>query len=191
MSRLSVEQWRRLVFASQKLEAAPKVLCLYLADHMSPRDRKVSIPRDRIALALGINENRVSDRFKQAVAAGFLSRVSRGFNGRTAVYQAIRPSSDRDNRALPTRKDTVKPVATKTGRTDPIHRWTERESGAQHSVLPVANTEADLITRGSGRDVGTYDKHLDRPAAYSLTVCDCHGFADCASLSDHDREESA
>jgi DNA-binding Lrp family transcriptional regulator len=183
------------VFSTQdeRMSSAVKVLCLYLADHMGERDRKVSVPRQRIADALGIHKARVGERLTKAVEAGFLDRVSRGHNGRTAVYQGTRPlgSSVQRSGSLPRELRTAPPDATGVRRAVPYFGSAEREPAELRTALLDANTEADLFARGTDRDVGNDDETLDRPNAYGLTVCDCHGFLDCSSLNPSSREESA
>jgi hypothetical protein len=44
---------------------------------------------------------------------------------------------------------------------------------------------------GHGRNVGNDEKAEDQPVRSDLAVCECHGYADCSSLSDRDREEIA
>jgi hypothetical protein len=136
-----------------------------------------------------VHKARVGERLAKAVDAGFLSRVSSGYRGRTAEYQATRPESVLQSGIQSARKGTAPPDAFSTRRTVPIHRWAERKSSRKGTALLDANTEADLISRGTDRDVGIDDKRLDRPAAYGLTVCDCHGFPDCVTL--HIHEETA
>lgn len=94
MSPLTVKQWRTLVFASthRDMTAAVKVLCLYLADNMSA-DRKVSVARVDIAAGLGVHQQRVAERLRRAVDAGYLTNTKPGYTGRTAEYQGLRPDS--------------------------------------------------------------------------------------------------
>lgn len=86
---------------------AVKLLCVYLADHMTA-DRHVSVPRAVIAQGLGIHEQRVAERLKKAVNAGFLTHVRIGHVGRTAEYQGARPDQ------MEERKRTAPQDASKT-----------------------------------------------------------------------------
>jgi hypothetical protein len=204
--RRTVEHWRRDVFASQdpKMTAAVKVLCLYLADHMSRDDHKVSLPRDKIARALGVHRARVAERLGKAVEARFLGHVSAGSPGRTAIYQATWPeaigarngyrSAGRIQGSEDAGMDTAPPDAISARRAVPIHRLTERESAGMDTALLDANTEADLSSGAHGPDVGNDEGTEDQPVRSDLTGCRWHGWEacppDCANHA-HTREEIA
>jgi hypothetical protein len=202
--RRTVDQWRRDVFASQSPEmtSAVKVLLLFLADHMSQDDHKVSLRREVIAKALGVHNSRVAERLAKAVKASYLTRVSSGYHGRQAVYQAQWPDAitaqgsvlQSGNHSDPEggRKVTAPTDAFRTRRAITIQDPAERENARKGTALQDAYIEADLSVSPTGRDVGSYDEHRNQPTAYGLTVCDCHGFTDCANLPrTHAREESA
>jgi hypothetical protein len=174
VSRRSVEEWRREVYRSPRINDATRVYLLYLADHMRS-DRKVSIPQASIEKALGKPKRRIDSRRAFAIRAGFLSRVSAGYRGSTAVYQGTFPAQERVT-SLSTlsgpQSDTLSP-----------HEWVSLGS------TPLLG--ADLIARGTDRNVGS-DEDPQGPLVRSdLLVCECHGLADCASLNRHDREQSA
>jgi hypothetical protein len=184
--RRTVEHWRRDVFASQdpKMTAAVKVLCLYLADHMSRDDHKVSLPRDTIAKALGVHRARVAERLGKAVEARFLSHVAGGCTGRTAIYQAQWPSKSvqqSGNQSTPdeAREVTAPPDALSTRRTVTTYRWTERESAEEVTALLDANTGADLFAGDTDRDVGNDEETEDPEDRAEVTVCEWHGWATC------------
>lgn len=80
MSRRSVEEWRRAVYRSHRINDATRVYLLYLADHMRS-DRKVSIPQASIEKALAKPKRRIDSRRAAAIAAGFLGHVSAGYRG--------------------------------------------------------------------------------------------------------------
>lgn len=98
--RRSVEDWRRAVFGSRSISDKVRVLLLYLADRMDS-NRKVSVPRSEVAVALGVSERRVSERVTDAHAAGFLVTVTHGQKGVTAVYQGTWPDPQRDSMSPP------------------------------------------------------------------------------------------
>jgi hypothetical protein len=172
VSKLSVAEWRRQVFHSRRLSDPARVYLLLLAEHMRA-DRKVSVPRATIARALGKSERRITERTAAAHEAGFLSTVSAGYRGHVPVYQGIVPTAERET-------PTSALLSAET-------RALSKRRRATHGGPTI--TTLDLYSRGADRDVGNYDEHPERPAGYDLTVCDCHGFPDCATL--HDREESA
>jgi hypothetical protein len=175
MSRRSLDEWRRAVFQSHKITDPVRVYLLYLAEHMRA-DRKVSVPQARVESALGKSKRQVDERRAKAIEAGLLTRVSPGYKGHTAVYQGLFPTRER---VTPTSTLSVRQGVTLST----LQRVTPHNTPLQ---------EADLFARGKDRDVGSYDEHRDRPTAYGLTVCDCHGFTDCANLPRPlDREESA
>lgn len=133
MKRLSVNEWRAMVFRSNdpRMTAAVKVLCLYLADHMTP-NRNVSVPRKQIADDLGCHEQRVAERFKKAVDADYLTNIQPGHIGRTAIYQACRPEVER----------TANPYTlegTQSGTHSPLNHGVER------TALQDANREAEPV----------------------------------------------
>lgn len=65
-----------------------RVLLLLLADHMDPSCR-VSVPRHKLAAALGVSETEIKKRIKIAQDVGVLRSVARGHQGRTAVYEGV------------------------------------------------------------------------------------------------------
>lgn len=197
MSRRTVEDWRRAVFASSlpKMTAATKVLCLYLGDHMRA-DRRVSIPRKDIAAALGCHEQRIADRFRSAVEAGFLVNVLPGCTGRTAVYQGTWP--DADCVPLPSTHLTGRERTDSRDALGHAERYTvptgaERETAEVCTAERYANVEADLSARPTGRDVGSEDKAEENLVRFPTTGCVWHEHScpdDCAKQPES-REASA
>ena len=191
MSRLSVERWRREVFKSRhpEMTGAVKVLLLYLSEpgRMRVNDRKVSVPRKTVARDLGCHESGVAERYSKAVRAEYLANVLSGHTGRTAVYQAILPdcvpesgTQSRSSRAgeRTDHTDTV-------GVLGAVHspESAERESRGLRTGERYTNVEADLSSRSTDRHVGNNEEAQLLPVRSELTVCDCHGFPDCSSLS--------
>ena len=64
-----------------------------MAEHMKA-DRTVSVPRERLAIELGVHVSQVSVWVRVAIEAGYLLRVSPGSPGQTAVYQGTRPDAE-------------------------------------------------------------------------------------------------
>lgn len=87
--RRTVDQWRAVVFAAT-IPDSVRVYLLKLADHMDAR-RFVSVPRSQLAAELGRHEQRIAERTKAAIEAGFLDTISPGFKGHTAIYQGMFP----------------------------------------------------------------------------------------------------
>lgn len=170
----TLEDWRRDVFASQSpnMTAATKVLCLYLADHMKPSDRMVSVPRDTIARDLGIHRARVAERLQRAIEAGFLVRAVRGRTLTTAVYQGTWPdvSVQRSGKHV----DTAPPDAQTTAERYPQIPGSPRRPEFVDTALQDATTRADLSPSGHDRDEGTYEKAEDHEPAVDLTDCEWH-----------------
>ena len=176
MSRLSVEQWRRQVFRSPKISDPVRVYLLYLADNMRA-DRKVSLPRAKVAKALGKSERRISERTSAAHAAGFLSTVSAGYRGHVPVYEGIVPAAERETP-------------------------TSALSGAETRTLPrrkrvthggPTTTRADLTATGADRNVGNDEKAIGHSARSDLTPCEWHRWESCPPdcANHHHREVSA
>ena len=89
--RKTVEQWRTAVYGSATISDAVRVYLLRLADHMKA-DRTVSVPRSQLARELNRHEQRIAERTRAAIEAGFLDTVSSGYKGHTAVYQGMFPT---------------------------------------------------------------------------------------------------
>lgn len=175
MSRLTVELWRRRVYGARTITDKVKVYLLFLADHMG-LDRKVKIPRDQVAEALGVSVRRIDERNTAAIRAGLLTKVSRGQKGAFAVYQATVPTPFSATKSSALMRD---------GSQRPETQFSATPGGRTY----VTEGDTDLAVDRDRRDVSIDGKHLDRPAAYGLTVCECHGFTDCVTL--HNREETA
>jgi hypothetical protein len=94
-ARRTVDQWRAAVFRSAAISDAVRVYLLRLADHMKA-DRTVCVPRAQIARELNRHEQRIAERTRAAISAGFLATVSAGYKGHTAVYQGTFPDVQSD-----------------------------------------------------------------------------------------------
>jgi hypothetical protein len=144
VSRRGVDAWRREVYQSPRISDATRVLLLLMAEHMD-RDRKVCVKRVELARELQRHEQRISERIGAAHKAGYLTTVSPGYRGHTAVYEGLFPD----------------PVS--VGKvTDP-----EDALGApqRYPIPPVmrtapldTTTRADPSERGTDRNVGNYEK---------------------------------
>ena len=187
MSKPTVEHWRRAVFRSPKINDATRVYLLYLAEHMRA-DRKVSVPQAVVEEALGKSKRRIDARRKAAIEAGLLSRVAAGYRGTTATYQGIFPSQERVTQS-DTHSDPERVSSLSTHSVPQSVTLSQRERVTQSDTPLLKRTTPQAVT---DRNVGNDEEHRDTPAAYGLTVCECHGYTDCASLSrSHTRRESA
>lgn len=166
MSRRTVEDWRRAVYASTdpNMTGAVKVLCLYLSDHMRLNSRHVSVPRKQIAKALGVHEQRIAERYRKAVDAQFLTLVSPGYVGHTAVYQGTWPDAPAME-CVPLRSThRSQPGQGKNGRECTDSRDTLRPPGAVHipsvkrTALLDTISRADLFATTRRRNVGSNRK---------------------------------
>jgi len=178
--RPTVEDWRRAVYRSGVSDRA-KVLLLFMADHMRS-NRHVSIPRAKMAAELNVRERRVTERITEAHRAGFLSTVSAGYIGHTAIYQGLFPDAEsgRDARPLSGSKSGSSTSPLSSAETRPL---SERKRG-RTGRPPI--TTADLSLRGYDRNCGSYEEQEPSTAASRLTDCDWHPHtrcpADCANL---------
>lgn len=163
-NRRTPEDWRRAVFASPRIGDPVRVLLLYLADHMR-QDRKVSIPRKRIATELGKSPRRIDERFARAREAGFLDVVSSGYRGHTAVYQGMFPSAERV-----TETSTLSSAETRT-----------LSSGERVTPGGRTITTADLTATAHGRDVGSEERPRANRVRSGLTACQFHPWQPCPS----------
>lgn len=82
--------WIREVYRSPRISDTVRVTLRALAEDMDDAGR-VQVPRDVMARRLSRTERRISERYQEAVAQGFLERVSRGSRGGAAVFQARLP----------------------------------------------------------------------------------------------------
>ncbi len=160
MRKRTVYNWRREVFRSP-VSANVRLLLVYMFDEVKERDMRVSIPRTKMAKALGWSEQRVSERLSEAVKLGFLGPVSPGYRGHTAVYQAMFPDvpiakSVRKNRTLPRDQKHGRFAAPKRPED------TDTTSRANPAVGPTR------------RDIGIDERPEDQPARASVTGCRWH-----------------
>jgi hypothetical protein len=54
-------------------------------------DRQVSVPRAQLARELNRHEQRIAERTRAAIDAGYLAVISPGYKGHTAVYKGEFP----------------------------------------------------------------------------------------------------
>lgn len=148
--RRTANEWRDFVFASPHIKDNVRVLLLFLAEHMTT-DRKVSVPRATIAAKLGKTERRVTERITAAHRAGFLSTVSPGHVGRTAVYQGLFPEVESGRNVRPLSGDESGSILSplSSAETRPLSK---RERGRNGGPT---TTTADLPLRGNDRDVSS------------------------------------
>lgn len=186
--RRTAEDWRRAVFASGVLSDRTKVLLLLMADHMGTH-RKVSVPRSTLAAKLGKTERRITERITEAHRAGFLSTISAGYVGHTAVYEGTFPDAEsgRDVRPLSRAESGTSTSPLSSAETRPL---STPERG--RDVRPPY-VGADLSVRTHGRDGGSNDKTEDPPRRDRLTLCRWQHATCPDECADHPstREESA
>jgi DNA-binding Lrp family transcriptional regulator len=84
------ERWRQTVYRDPRISNATRVLLLLLADNLRS-DGRASVPRSRLASALGVHPSRVTERTREAVTAGLLKVLTPGSPGTTAVYAVTIP----------------------------------------------------------------------------------------------------
>jgi hypothetical protein len=111
----TADDWKATVYGT-RMKLSTKVYLIWLADHMTPTDRKVKEPRDKVARALGISTRAVDNANTDARTTGFLSVVVAGRKGVTAIYQGTFPDLQREQRlraedALAAARDTFRLVA--------------------------------------------------------------------------------
>lgn len=146
--RGSVAQWRTMIYKTHRITPTVRVLMLWFSDNMSAQ-RVVSVPRYKIAAALGVHERRIDEQIKAAREAGVLDVVSRGYRGRTAVYMGMFPSSES------TTKTSVQSLP-KTRALSPDH---SRSDHAESTTdLQRTNVRADLSVTTHHRNVSSYEK---------------------------------
>lgn len=179
MSRRTIEDWRRAVFRSQSTDmtAATKVLCLYLADHARRPDLRISVPRDQVARDLGVHNARVAERVARAIQAGFLTSMSKGYPGHTAVYRATFPD------AVPNRSRVQQSGNQMDTAPSDAFGYAERypSSRSMDTAPQDAITTADLSPVGLNRNASR-DEH---------EACRWHGSQRCPSGCRDDSQESA
>jgi len=136
----SADDWRRAVFAANKLLPPASRLCLvYMADFMDSR-RFVSRPRHLIAKDLGVSERSVDKFIGQAHTAGFLDTVTPGRKGVTAVYHGTFPG--------PQREHCVRPK--KGSQREPDVRAESAQNVRAETGLSANTGFAPLVTESNG-----------------------------------------
>lgn len=85
-----VYRWRERIWASRSVPHGCRLMLVLFAEYMNA-DRTVSVPREQLALELGVHASRISEWVAIAIEAGYLVRVAPGYDGHTAVYQGTRP----------------------------------------------------------------------------------------------------
>lgn len=175
MKRRTIDEWRREVFRSTVLSDRTKVLLLFLAENMR-EDRKVSLPRDQIARALGKSERRITERITEAHDAGWLSTVVRGQKGVTAVYQGLFPDVVSGTDARPLNRKPSKFSGTPTSplndaETRPLNEPNHAFRG-RTSVPPIEERTSSRVV--TGRDVGSEEKAEGTLVRFPATGCVWH-----------------
>jgi hypothetical protein len=79
--------WLRAVMRSPQVTDSLRVLLMTLALFMDA-DGRVSVPREDLARLLDRSDRKMADKFKDALASGFLVQTARGQKHQTAVYMA-------------------------------------------------------------------------------------------------------
>jgi hypothetical protein len=169
MRRRTLADWRREVYRSTTLSDRTKVLLLFLADNMR-EDRKVSVPREKVAAALGRSERRITERITEAHDAGWLWTVVRGQKGITAVYQGLFPDvlSGTDARPLngkPSKFSGTPTSPLNDAETRPLNDPNQAFSGT-HGGPTI--TRADPTEAGSDRNVGIDERWAPAPVVSSV-----------------------
>lgn len=162
MKRRTVDDWRRAVYKA-RVSGNVQVLLLKMADHMRD-NRRVSVPRERLADELGIHPQRVAERIKTAVDTGWLSKISGGYRGLTATYEGLFPGDCVPTSSTHSGAERVRPTST--------HSTPEIGTHSKRECVPdggYAITKADLSLPGQARNGGTYEEQAPRPAVCDLT----------------------
>lgn len=130
-----VGDWRALVYGvrGEGVGNGVRVLLLFLADHMDGQ-RRVSVPRSRIAGALGVSTAEVTKRIGAAHAAGLLDTVRKGRPHVTAQYQGLFPTPSRGNPVV-TSNQTVRGMGN--------HTSSERSRGNPVVVASSKRSDSD------------------------------------------------
>lgn len=185
--RRTVEDWRRAVYRTHRVGGAVQVLLLRLADHMR-QDRSVSVPRSQLAKELGVHEQRIAERIKAAVDAGFLSRKSGGYRGVTATYEGLFPSECVPLSSTQSKAERVR--ATSTHSVGEIGTHSMWECVLESGTPLVERTSRRAPT---DRDDGSEDETEATQVRFPLTGCMWHEHFcpdDCAKTPES-REASA
>ncbi|RYC14564.1 hypothetical protein [Nocardioides zhouii] len=170
MSRHTLSDWRRAVYRSTTLTDRTKVLLLFLADHMG-QDRRVSIPRHKIAAGLGRSERRITERITEAHDSGWLWTQVRGQKGITAVYQGLFPESVSGTDARPLNRR--KPGKFSGTPTSPLNDAETRPLNGPNRAFSGTHggptiTTADLPGATDHRDVGIDEKVAAPPVVRTV-----------------------
>lgn len=91
-SRLA--RWRAVIFRTTAVRPTVRIVMLALADYMR-EDGRVSVPLSTMSARLGMTHRRILAAYADAIDAELLDRVSHGYEGHTAEYQALLPGPER------------------------------------------------------------------------------------------------
>ena len=90
MSRSNVrDRWYSEVVRTRLVSGSCRELLAYVAVRHMTELGHVKVPRQTLAKALGIADQRVTVRMSEAVNAGLLQRTAGGVNGQTVQYTAL------------------------------------------------------------------------------------------------------
>ena len=138
-------RWLREVTASVQNTDSVRVLLMVMHRHMR-EDGYVSIKRELLLAELGRTDRRVASRLADAVAAGYLDRVSAGYPGRAAVYRAIDKKGDVSQHPFATAERHPSPDHAERG--TPKMGAAERRPSSKTNLVP----RKLCVVRGANRD---------------------------------------
>lgn len=91
------KRWVEQVRRSPQITDAVKVMLLTVADpelKWMDDDGRLEVTQAKVAAAIGKPVRRIYDRYKAAIAAGFLEEVAKGGQGKAVAYAAVIPVYD-------------------------------------------------------------------------------------------------
>jgi hypothetical protein len=141
-------RWRAKVFTTGLVSAEVKVTLLALSDEMA-ENGYVSVPMTRMVKRLDRRERLILRHYASAIDAGLIARVSRGYEGHTAVYQATLPDPQRvssTSTLSASRNDTLSTRKRVSAASTPVLRrpglYTHSTRSEPRAVKPAATAAA-------------------------------------------------
>ena len=140
MTRPSLRtRWKAKVYTTGLVSATVKVTLFALAEDMW-EDGYASVPMTKMSKRLDTPPRRILAHYQAAVEAGFLARVSRGYEGHTAVYRAQLPDPERVSKTSTLsgfENDTLSPRKRVSFRSTPIESATHPDTSADDYAVAL------------------------------------------------------
>jgi hypothetical protein len=148
-------RWRAALFRMAGVRLTVRMVMLALAENMG-EDGRVSVPLKTMCARLNMAPRRVLAAYADAIDAGLLARVSPGYEGHTAEYQALLPALQRvlDSGTLSDGQSVSKTStlsASKSGTLSTPERVPESSTPIESATHPARVRDGYVVNRDEER----------------------------------------